>query len=64
MTKTIKIVRSATAGHTIVTVRLTENGITVAYGWKSTATAVKDSVEFATKEAHKLLAQAKLAIGE
>lgn len=64
MTKTIKIVRSATAGHTIVTVKLTESGISAVYGYKSTATAVKDAVEFATKEAHKLLAQAKLAIGE
>lgn len=64
MTKTIKIVRSATAGHTIVTVTLAESGITAVYGYKSQATAVKSAVEFATKEANKLLAQAKLAIGE
>jgi len=64
MTKTIKIVRSATAGHTIVTVTITENGVTATYGYKSAATAVKESVEIATKGALALLAQAKLAIGE
>ena len=62
MKKSIKIVRSATGGHTIVTVTLAEDGVTAVYGYKSAATKISESVDLATRCATDMLNQVKAAV--
>lgn len=62
MKRTIKISRPASGTGTVVTVTLLEDGITASYSYKSSATKVAESVEFADKQARDLLRQAREAV--
>lgn len=62
MKKTIKVSRPSNGQHTVVTVTILEDGITVAYAYRSSATKIGDSIRFCTERCVDMLAQARAEI--
>lgn len=62
MKRTVKVTRPSSGTGTVVTVTLTENGVTATFQHKSSASSIKADVTYADKRAREMLADSMAAI--